>query len=489
MSTNTIEDKTNKVQPVKKNNTKKSIEKTSAISKDKHQVNIKNTESNVSQENNNSSSFINSESKDNSKLSDKSNKSMTNNHTGLENKSNECTCKNKVPSTDKLIRSGVTKMENIPIVSEADVDLQPLKYTDNDDIIYTIKTLTNSKTKKGEFKIASMAILLTYRGHRLNKEALFEHISSIMTDKEKKIEEYIIVHERYKSSLYLTHVYFKLNESFRSSNSKIFDFTDVKPNIERVLHRNESFLENVYCYLFDKDIHPYTNLSDIKIHQIKSNKEISNITSLTKKDISLLDDKETKVSNIDPKVVRNLEDTAIIRMEPWEFKPWQKFLLNVIENEVDENAFYWCWEPIGQMGKTKLTNYISTNYNNVLGIKTLDTYENLINMYLNVIKTRTINIVIFDLSKKVSNRLLNAESHGIFDFIETLKDGYINDGKINSNIIKLTPCHVIVFSNCITGIKEINSGKWKIIKILEDGEACMGSVNTSNEINYEDTYI
>lgn len=373
----------------------------------------------------------------------------------------------------KFVKKKIAKLDSV-------TDFQSTS-DDNDDIIDTIKTLTDSKTKRGDFKIASMGILLTYQKAKLNKIDLFNFVTDVVENKKRIIEEYIVVHEKAGRNVYHTHVYFKLNEAFRSSAYKVFDFTDVRPNMERVRHRTHSFLEKVCKYLLDKDTHPYTNLSSTKIQQIKGDKEIPVISS-TKKDISTVSNNIIKIPNISLKPIHNLEDNIISPMQPWNFKSWQKFLLNVIENEVDESAFYWCWEPIGQMGKTKLAHYIETNYNNVLMIKDLSSYINMITTYINVIKKRMINIVILDVPRIISNDLLNPENNGIFKFIELLKDGYINT---SDKRIKLTPCHVIVFSNSLTNVKLIRSDRWKIIKILEDGEACMGTVNVS----YEDTYI
>ena len=89
------------------------------------------------------------------------------------------------------------------------------------------------------------------------------------------------------------------------------------------------------------------------------------------------------------------------------------------------------------------------------------------------------------LSKSVSKTLLNSKNNSIFNFIAILKDGYIN---VLGKVLKLAPCHIIVFSNCITGINELRFDRWKIIKILENNEACTGSVNRNGEIEYNEQY-
>lgn len=67
-----------------------------------------------------------------------------------------------------------------------------------------------------------------------------------------------------------------------------------------------------------------------------------------------------------------------------------------------------------------------------------------------------------------------------------LKNGCINFKSVRTKIL---PCHVIIFSNCIPSVKEVSPSKWKIIKILKDGEAHIGHVTEESEIEYDKNYI
>lgn len=263
-------------------------------------------------------------------------------------------------------------------------------------IIKIIKILVNSKIKKDEYKITSAKLLFTYEGVRLNKVELYDFIFKFMKNKGRLIEDCIISHEYCKEeNIYHTHIYFKLDESFRILNRKWFIFNDVVPNIEKVLHSTIN-IEKVLRYLLEKDIEPYTNLSDERIEHIKDNNKVSKTLVSNLKCIPNITRTQTIIVDKVPK----LDVEVVSQIEPWTFTSWQKYLLNVIENKVDISAFYWFWEPINRTGKTKLTNYISTNYNNVFVFDTSDTYKNLLDNYRNIILTYKINIVIFDLSKK-----------------------------------------------------------------------------------------
>ena len=438
-----------------------------------------------------SPSFIKSELKDNSSLSDTCKEDMksTTNESKSEIVNAKCEIKDESLENYKLVSSDVNKMEDLPVKPSAE-SIMNIEYRESEitiiDIIDVIKKLT--KSKKGDSTMVVMRMLLTYKGVSLNKLTLFNHISDIL-GKKAIIEDFLIVHEKYEEE-YHTHIYFKLNQALRIGKRIIFDFNNIRPNIEKLL-QHKSDLEKLFYYLLDKDDDSYTNFSTDRIHEIMNNTNTSD-EILTSSDLKQQRVKENKIITkkveLTPQISHNLKENNIKLMEEWEFKPWQRFLLNVVEGDVDKNIFYWYWEPLGLMGKTQLTNYIDSNYENVLVINTLDTYSNMLNSYLDVIKTCTIKTVIIDLSRQMSNILLRSTNSGIFEFIEKLKEGFVNN-IFNKTRIKLIPCHVIVFSNCITNVEEISPSKWRIIKILEDGEACMGSVNRKSEIEYESVHI
>ena len=264
-----------------------------------------------------------------------------------------CIIEDILVDIDKMVHPYVNKMKNSitedDIESDTDSHISDPKISN---IIDIVKRLTNSTTKKGDIKIFSMRILLTYQDVKLNKIALFEYISNLMRGKNKIIKDYIITHEKSEEQCtYHTHMYFKLNESFRSSNSKMFNFRGIQPNVERVFHYADK-LERVYLYLLRQDTEPYTNVKE-RIKQIKSTRRgIEDIPQINT--ISHINNtfhiNNTSVTELNV-TTPTFENNIVNPIDPWEFKPWQRFLLNVVEDGVDNRAFYWCWEPNGQMGK------------------------------------------------------------------------------------------------------------------------------------------
>lgn len=306
------------------------------------------------------------------------------------------------------------------------------------DIISTSKTLVNSQTNESDFSLPSKRFLIIYPGSLINKVHLLNHIRSIVEDKTITIDNYAIIYNYDKDNeLMYTNAYIKLNKSFDISDRNIFTIEGISPlNIYRICHLRWN-IEQLLSYFFTSDTEPYTNLE-------KNNDKI----------------------------------------EPWNFNSWQRYLLDIIENEVHSRAFYWCWDSIGCTGKSSLRNYIASNYDNVLIIDTLGSLEELQKIYLDV-GNNDIKIVIIDLGKEESNNLLTLENTGLSRFIENLK----NESFIKPVFKRLFPCHVIVFAQCIVGIDKLSHDRWQIFKIIEDGKSYKGFVNEDYEIEYDPIYF
>lgn len=391
-----------------------------------------------------------------------------------------------VKSVSNKSLSDSSKMQDSLLESESDTDTDlrhstEQQYSQSDCIIDTIKILTKTTSKSTDFKINGMRILLTYQGVKINKTDLLDYVSDIIESKVRKIDEYVIAHELCeKGYTYHTHMYIKFNRGFQSNNSKLFDYNGTHPNVERILHHTIN-IKTVLVYLFRKDNEAYNNLDSERIQEIEQSiVQISNRSNRNKKDTETIKrfDESSKTQII-------LENNVNV-VENWNFKPWQKFLLSVIEGKVDKKVFYWCLEPSGFTEKTELTKYIVSNYKHVLVINKIN---NVIEMYLETIKLCPVEIVIFDLSWKLSYLLTNSENSDIFEFIEMLKTSYIPKVSFQNGGLILKPCHVIIFSYCLEGIKEIDPNRWKIIKILEDGEAYMGHVTSQSKVEYNETHI
>ena len=344
---------------------------------------------------------------------------------------------------------------------------------DSNNIFPMLRTLLRLHPFNKEYKLTSLRILITYKDVHLDKRNILEHVTNIVTSRLKNIQEYLIVHDTYGKSIY-THVFIKLNEALFNKNRATFDFQKVSSNTERVLHFPK-YLDSIFTYLLERDPDPLTNIDKSKFC-LNESRQMSNETNIV---TNMKDD--VKMLSSERDISYENEDL----LESWEFKPWQKYLLNVIDEKVDPRGFYWCWDIVGKMGKTKLANFITNNNENVLLINVLGNLEYLINTYISYRKINKINCVIFDLPREITE----IENTNLCNFIRILKDEYIGNLPLSNMVRKLDPCHVIVFANFIPNIKKLSSDRWNIIRILKDGSACLDSVNDNGEIVYNESCI
>ena len=361
--------------------------------------------------------------------------------------------------SEKVIKLNVDKEERQRGKNKSVLEFD---YESTGEMMTILEKLVDSKTPRGGFKFTSMRLLITYCKVKIDKESLLTKITQLMKRKTRTIEEYIIIHET-QDNIEYTHIYIKLNVSLSSNNANIFNYENMRPNIERV-RQYPIEIENVKLYLFNKDPDPYTNINKPAYQPdgtIRRRKTIEDTT---------IDVNNINESNVDT------------NFEP---KPWQQYILNVIKGEPDRRAIYWCYDLIGNTGKTRLANYISNRNEDVVIINSFGTCDELISAYINARKTNRIQILIFDLSRELIDNISSGKITFLFDFIGKIKDRIVT----SQMTVQPNPCHIIIFANCIPFIKKLSPDRWNIIRILKDGNAYIDHVNEEGEIEQGSSYI
>jgi len=133
---------------------------------------------------------------------------------------------------------------------------------------------------------------------------------------------------------------------------------------------------------------------------------------------------------------------------------WQKEIIEIIKKEPDDRHIYWFWEPIGKIGKTQFSKYLSYWYNAIpiLGKKT---------DCLFVASEYDAPIYIFNYPRDMENSVN-------YNVLETLKDGYYMVGKYEGKPVIRNPPHIIIFANWPPNMEKLSKDRWKVTEIKKE---------------------
>lgn len=117
-------------------------------------------------------------------------------------------------------------------------------------------------------------------------------------------------------------------------------------------------------------------------------------------------------------------------------KPWQKALLEVLEDTVCPRKIYWIWDREGNSGKSWMTNYLAALH----GATVMSTGKKADLTYIwanNISK-----VAIFDLAR-TSEEYLSS----VYSLAEDLKNGRVISTKYESRTVLFPVPHVVCFAN------------------------------------------
>lgn len=144
-------------------------------------------------------------------------------------------------------------------------------------------------------------------------------------------------------------------------------------------------------------------------------------------------------------------------------RPFQQYVMDIINREVDDRTIYWIYDIKGCSGKTCLakhlcltkpgeTIYLTGKANDVkFGVfKFLENLEN------------NLKVCLFDFPRSL-------ESFVSYDAIESVKNGIFYNSKYEASMVTFDVPHIICFANFEPNRDALSHDRWKIIEI-EDGE-------------------
>lgn len=349
-------------------------------------------------------------------------------------------------------------------------------FVDNDfqKMIGGLELLNNANEKK--FRIINKRIFLTYPSH-IDPETWLEWYGSNKSFKNgnKKIERYSIVHEVGKTGHKHTHILLEFNGRFDSTNSRIFDYHELHPNIRKVTSTDH--WNNCVKYL-SKQNTPYTNIQNVQnvIEKLWENKNVSEallnvctnlsevggiIAAMDRKPLDLEDEPETS------------------------WFPWQQELYDELSVKcTDDRKIIWYYDDEGCSGKTKFSIHMG-RYKGAITSTNSDPYHvaTIIDGFVKQKGRDSILIIIFNFTRDYNN-------HKIYSAIEQCKDGMITVSKYHSRTLYFDSPHVVVFSNAPPHLDKISKDRWEIRKIdknrKSDGKSVIEVTKYSGEKGLND---
>lgn len=140
-----------------------------------------------------------------------------------------------------------------------------------------------------------------------------------------------------------------------------------------------------------------------------------------------------------------------------EWKPWQKDVIDILNEKPDNRTVHWLWEERGGTGKTFLSKWIDWKYDAIIANgKQADVFH-AYSTYLQT-KEKQPKVALIDIPR-------SHKEFVCYSTMEKIKDGLVNSGKYEGGKLRLTKHHLIIFANFYPDITKLSRDRWNIIKI------------------------
>lgn len=141
------------------------------------------------------------------------------------------------------------------------------------------------------------------------------------------------------------------------------------------------------------------------------------------------------------------------------WKPWQQSVIDLIETTPNRRTVHWYWEPVGNVGKSFLTEWLVEKYDTIIVNGKQNDVFNGVLTYIKE-KKKSPQVVISDIPRTNENYV----SYGT---LESLKNGVFNSGKYEGGQVHLLPLHLFVFANFYPDVHKMSADRWDIVNIEE----------------------
>nr|WPR18742.1 MAG: replication polyprotein [Chemarfal virus 96] len=161
-------------------------------------------------------------------------------------------------------------------------------------------------------------------------------------------------------------------------------------------------------------------------------------------------------AKIDPNVARRVK--ALQRYEDVEWRPFQKEILEYIDEEPDDRTVIWVVDKEGGKGKSYLAKYIYLNYPTIIADGKKDNVFNQLKTKLD--GGMEPRVCLLDIPRC-------GQGYMNYGVIEQIKNGLIYSGKYEGGDCIFDPPHVVVFANFDPDYSQFTGDRWKVIDLGE----------------------
>lgn len=339
---------------------------------------------------------------------------------------------------------------------ETEPELEEAEFACDQETISDIEAIPVLNVKGNKFRYSGQRLLLTYKTH-INKEYLITHINESTGIEPKFIRA---AHEIGKAKgvpYEHTHLLIDFGGRFQCQNARRFDFLHedgeiIHPNWRAIKTRkhfdrckiyiakedqeNQDLLDHEVSFV-DK-VWNCANVHEALAQFVKFPSDVSGIITLYR-------------SRPAPEMISILEDP----------RPWQKYILDLIQSEPDGRTVHWFVDQIGGVGKSALARHMMINQLAYVVRQCGGSHH-----FANVVKSAIESgwnqrCMIFDLPRKM-------EDKEIYGPIEEVCDGCVTALKYEGGTHLFNPPHVLVFANFLPNTKALSKDRWRVHRILPD---------------------
>lgn len=145
-------------------------------------------------------------------------------------------------------------------------------------------------------------------------------------------------------------------------------------------------------------------------------------------------------------------------LDPKDFYPWQKDIIDIIQRTPCDRSIYWFWEPVGGIGKSVFTKYLcAKKHALLLSGKGADCKFGIMQYTKNNLG-RHPQIIIYDIPR--SNL-----DYVSYTALEEIKNGCFFSSKYESDMIIMNCPHLICFANEEPAYHNMSADRWKVIRL------------------------